>query len=290
MNKQPQYNRLEPTVSIFPHLPGTGLTENMSDNQASSTSDSRAPFTPDNQASFTSGNLASSADNPMFQPSCSPPIYYPATQTNIHKPCSSLVYPGKTEQTPGSSSTYPESDMARSHYHGVPNHADSMYINPGRGLAYPHQASPFIWPSTPPQHQIQTCKWIDPQCLPECKPCGKQFFTSREIIRHIDEDHVGQNDSSLYVCHWKDCHRNRLPFKAKYKLIFHIRSHLPDIATSKPLVPCMCGFGKHHFVDNRHEKPYVCNFPRCRKSYRYPSSLRKHMKRHRKMDKALQGA
>lgn len=38
-------------------------------------------------------------------------------------------------------------------------------------------------------------------------------------------DHVNNSETSQHICQWRRCLRNGLEFKAKYKLINHIRVH-----------------------------------------------------------------
>uniref|UniRef100_A0A3B3SWU5 Zic family member 2 (odd-paired homolog, Drosophila), a n=1 Tax=Paramormyrops kingsleyae TaxID=1676925 RepID=A0A3B3SWU5_9TELE len=80
--------------------------------------------------------------------------------------------------------------------------------------------------------------------------------------------------ASLFIR--KICPRESKPFKAKYKLVNHIRK------------PFQCEFEgcdrrfanssdrKKHMHVHTSDKPYLCKM--CDKSYTHPSSLRKHMK------------
>uniref|UniRef100_A0A3P8NYU2 C2H2-type domain-containing protein n=1 Tax=Astatotilapia calliptera TaxID=8154 RepID=A0A3P8NYU2_ASTCA len=75
------------------------------------------------------------------------------------------------------------------------------------------------------------------------------------------------------------CMRGGKAFKAKYKLINHIREK-----------PFQCEFCERRFANSsdrkKHSqvhtasKPYDCKAVGCTKSYTHPSSLRKHMKVH----------
>ena len=166
-----------------------------------------------------------------------------------------------------------------------------------------------------PPNKIMTCEWIDPQNYPKNKICGKQFTSMHDIVRHINDEHVSQNDSPLHVCFWRNCGRSGLPFKAKYKLVNHIRVHTGEkpfpclfpgcgklFARSENLKihkrthtgekPFVCEFPgcdrrfanssdrKKHSHVHTSDKPYNCKYQGCSKSYTHPSSLRKHMKLH----------
>lgn len=166
-----------------------------------------------------------------------------------------------------------------------------------------------------PPNKIMTCEWIDPQNYPKNKICGKQYTSIHEIVRHLNDEHVSQNDSPLHVCFWRNCGRNGLPFKAKYKLVNHIRVHTGEKPFPCPFPGCgklfarsenlkihkrthtgekpfVCEFPgcdrrfanssdrKKHSHVHTSDKPYNCKYQGCNKSYTHPSSLRKHMKLH----------
>eukprot|EP00794_Sanderia_malayensis_P018292 gene18292-20115_t len=168
-----------------------------------------------------------------------------------------------------------------------------------------------------PLNQVISCAWTDSST--KNKPCGKQFFVMMDIVQHLAEDHVGINDSNEHICMWKECPRNGLPFKAKYKLINHLRVHTGEKPFPCPFPGCgklfarsenlkihkrthtgekpfICEFEgcgrrfanssdrKKHSHVHTSDKPYVCKVDGCNKTYTHPSSLRKHMKLHGKIE------
>lgn len=69
-------------------------------------------------------------------------------------------------------------------------------------------------------------------------------------------EHVGGPECTNHACFWQNCPRNGRPFKAKYKLVNHIRVHTG-------------------------EKPFPCPFPGCGKVFARSENLKIH-KRTRK--------
>ena len=71
-----------------------------------------------------------------------------------------------------------------------------------------------------PLLQNMTCEWVDKDTT---KSCDRQFSTMHDIVQHITVDHVGGPENDDHICYWKTCDRDMEPFKAKYKLVNHIR-------------------------------------------------------------------
>lgn len=169
----------------------------------------------------------------------------------------------------------------------------------------------------PQGKQEFSCKWT----LLRNKlsvPCDNNYSTIQDLVKHISLEHVSGTDASAaHVCLWHDCHRGGKPFKAKYKLINHIRVHTGEKPFPCPFANCgktfarsenlkihkrthtgekpfVCEFPgcsrrfanssdrKKHSHVHTADKPYLCRVPNCGKSYTHPSSLRKHLKMHLK--------
>lgn len=103
--------------------------------------------------------------------------------------------------------------------------------------------------------QEQTCMWIDPDLPSPRKPCNKIFGSLHEIVTHITVEHVGGPEMSNHTCYWQNCARELRPFKAKYKLVNHIRVHTG-------------------------EKPFPCPFPGCGKVFARSENLKIHKRIH----------
>ncbi|KAJ8282538.1 hypothetical protein COCON_G00050570 [Conger conger] len=165
-----------------------------------------------------------------------------------------------------------------------------------------------------PIKQELICKWIDHEQTSK-KPCSKTYNTMHELVNHVTLAHVGGPELSSHICFWEECPRDGKAFKAKYKLINHIRVHTGEKPFPCPFSGCgkvfarsenlkihkrthtgekpfKCEFEgcdrkfanssdrKKHSHVHTSDKPYYCKVRGCDKSYTHPSSLRKHMKAH----------
>ena len=97
--------------------------------------------------------------------------------------------------------------------------------------------------------------WIEPDMPSPRKPCNKFFGSLHEIVTHITVEHVGGPEIANHTCFWENCPREGKPFKAKYKLVNHIRVHTG-------------------------EKPFPCPFPGCGKVFARSENLKIHKRTH----------
>ena len=189
-----------------------------------------------------------------------------------------------------------------------------MVPRPAAGV-YQHTSTQACYQEYP-EGVLHTCKWVeDIQHGGGQRECGIRFLSLDDIVSHLSNDHIGQNETNVHLCHWKDCERRHKEFKAKYKLVNHVRVHTGEkpfhcefsgcgkmFARSENLkIHCRTHTGekpfpctkpgchkkfanssdrKKHMHVHTNEKPYRCRVGGCGKSYTHPSSLRKHMKVH----------
>ncbi|CAF1048197.1 unnamed protein product, partial [Didymodactylos carnosus] len=148
-------------------------------------------------------------------------------------------------------------------------------------------------------------------------PYGRHQSKQEYTLTHLTVEHVGGPEQTTHTCSWEGCVREGRPFKAKYKLVNHIRVHTGEKPFPCPFTNCGKVFArsenlkihkrthtgekpfkcqncersfanssdrKKHMHVHTSDKPYNCKVKGCDKTYTHPSSLRKHMKQHEAMD------
>ena len=146
--------------------------------------------------------------------------------------------------SPHGLSAHDASSLFFSDYSGYHNNMYGSYMNGMRSSFFPYMREPI--------KQEMTCEWINKETG---KCCRKVYSTMHDIVTHLTIDHVGGPEITDHACYWQECPREQKPFKAKYKLVNHLRVHTG-------------------------EKPFPCPFPGCGKIFARSENLKIHKRTH----------
>uniref|UniRef100_A0A1I8EXZ5 C2H2-type domain-containing protein n=1 Tax=Wuchereria bancrofti TaxID=6293 RepID=A0A1I8EXZ5_WUCBA len=111
--------------------------------------------------------------------------------------------------------------------------------------------------------------------------CKKKFASQKVLVDHVFTAHI--QTTKVYTCLWEGCKREEA-FKAQYMLVVHVRRHTGEKPNVCTYPGCDKSYSrlenlKTHVRTHTGERPYRCEFPDCGKAFSNASDRAKHQNR-----------
>lgn len=179
---------------------------------------------------------------------------------------------GHNRMNGSAATTVGVSDVSKNHHHAVINNGSCRVSS--RAVSEKGDNDERDLEETGDVVIETNCQWIG---------CSREFKTQSELVKHIDDDHIKVNKKA-FVCEWRECSRDRKPFKAQYMLVVHMRRHTGEKPHKCTFLACPKAYSrlenlKTHIRSHTGEKPYHCEFPGCQKAFSNASDRAKHQNR-----------
>ncbi|CAG9532284.1 unnamed protein product [Cercopithifilaria johnstoni] len=115
----------------------------------------------------------------------------------------------------------------------------------------------------------------------EWQGCKRKFASQKVLVDHVFAAHI--QTTKVYTCLWEGCKREEA-FKAQYMLVVHVRRHTGEKPNVCTYPGCDKSYSrlenlKTHVRTHTGERPYRCEFPECGKAFSNASDRAKHQNR-----------
>ncbi|EFO24796.2 zinc finger protein [Loa loa] len=115
----------------------------------------------------------------------------------------------------------------------------------------------------------------------EWQGCKRKFASQKVLVDHVFTAHI--QTTKVYTCLWEGCKREEA-FKAQYMLVVHVRRHTGEKPNVCTYPGCDKSYSrlenlKTHVRTHTGERPYRCEFPECGKAFSNASDRAKHQNR-----------